>query len=267
MGGLGGSGREPAAGVPFGGYVSLQLAPVAMFRARLSEAGLASLWVAASFPDVVNPSLARTGFGPTCGIGNVREPIAKIQAALGRGLGVSPTCVEVRLVAQHAFEYGVFQAAPPPVLSPYLLEVTVDGKDYTALGHQALREPFPFPYDLHFNRVTASAAVDGLRALVSSTPMRTHLPGVRGLVGGFPVTVEGGRVHLDLAESWTEADAIATNEAALPGDGIERLEADGTIVFTKSTVEALHALTGATMECAHPDRAADQASRILAALS
>jgi len=162
--------------------------------------------------------------------------------------------------------HALFQAAPPHVLPPYLLEVIVDGEDHTELGHEALREPFPFLYDLHFNRVTASAAVDGLRALVSPTATRTHLPGVLGLVGGYPVIVEAGRVHLNLAESWTEADAIGTNEAALPGDGIERIKADGAIVFTVGTVEALYALTGATIECAHPDSAADQARHILAAL-
>jgi hypothetical protein len=159
VGGLDGARGNAAANVPFGGYVSLQLAPMAMFRARLAEANIASAWIAASFPDVINPSLARSGLAPTCGIGNVREPIAKIQASVGRQLEIEPTRVEVRLVAQHAFEYGVFQPSPPPELPPYLLEVTVDGKDCTALGHAALREPFPFPYDLHFNRITASAAI------------------------------------------------------------------------------------------------------------
>ena len=266
VGGLNGPGTSLAERVPFGGYVSLQLAPVATFRTRLAEAGLTSPWIAASFPDVVNPSLARTGFGPTCGVGNVREPVAKIQAVVGRRLSICPTRINVRLVAQHAFEYAIFQATPSRVLPPYLLEVTADGEDHTELGHEALREPFPFPYDLHFNRVTASAAVDGLRALVSPTATRTHLPGVLGLVGGYPVIVEAGRVHLDLAESWTEADAVRTNETALPGDGIERIEADGTIVFTAGTVEALYALTGTIVECAHPNSAADQARLILAAL-
>ncbi|KRE20557.1 hypothetical protein ASE66_06745 [Bosea sp. Root483D1] len=263
VGGLDGATETAAEKVPFGGYVSLQLAPMATFRARLADSGLAARWIAASFPDVINPCLARTGFGPDCGIGNVREPIAKIQASVGRRLGVPPTQVEVRLVAQHAFEYGVFQAQPPTELPPYLLEVTVDGQDRTALGHEALREPFPFPYDLHFNRITASAAIDGMRALLSSSPMRTHLPGVLGLVGGYPVSVEAGRIRLDLPAHWSEAQAIATNEASLPWDGIARIESDGTIVFTAETVEALHALTGTTIESAHPDTAASQAALLL----
>ncbi|MGL4291138.1 MAG: hypothetical protein ACRCVA_32605 [Phreatobacter sp.] len=266
VGGLDGVKESLAASVPFGGYVSLQLAPMAMFRERYAEAGITGRWIAASFPDVINPSLARSGPGPACGIGNVREPIAKIQASIGRQRGIAPARVSVRLVAQHAFEYGVFHPAPPADLPPYLLSVTADGEDLTELGHAALREPFPFPYDLHFNRVTASAALDGMRALVSSEPVRTHLPGVLGLVGGYPVIVDGGDIRLDLAPGWTEAEAIAANEASLPWDGIARIEADGTIVFTAETVRALHALTGATIETAHPRNAADQARLILAAL-
>lgn len=263
VGGLDGGRANAAANVPFGGYVSLQLAPMAMFRARLAEAGIASAWIAASFPDVINPSLARSGLGPTCGIGNVREPIAKIQASVGRSLAVAPTRVAVRLVAQHAFEYGVFQANPPLELPPYLLEVMVGGRDCTKLGHAALREPFPFPYDLHFNRITASAAIDGMRALVAPQPMRTHLPGIRDLVGGYPVIVENGKIRLDLAQGWSEAAAVATNEASLRWDGVESIAADGTIVFTTATIEALRALTGATIESAHPDTAAAQAQRIM----
>ncbi|WP_152015116.1 MULTISPECIES: hypothetical protein [unclassified Bosea (in: a-proteobacteria)] len=263
VGGLDSSAGTPAEKVPFGGYVSLQLAPMAIFRARMADAGLAARWIAASFPDVINPSLARTGPGPDCGIGNVREPIAKIQVSVGRQLRVSPKQVEVRLVAQHAFEYGVFQPQPSAELPPYLLDVTVGGQDHTEMGHAALREPFPFPYDLHFNRITASAAIDGMRALLSASPVRTHLPGVLGLVGGYPVAVEAGRIRLDLPAHWSEAQAIATNEASLPWDGIARIEPDGTIVFTPETVEALRTLTGATIESAHPATAANQAALIL----
>jgi hypothetical protein len=56
------------------------------------------------------------------------------------------------------------------------------------------------------------------------------------------------------------------NEASLPWDGIERVEADGTVVFTAETVKLLHALTGATIESAHPRTAAEHARVILTAL-
>jgi hypothetical protein len=170
-------------------------------------------------------------------------------------------------VAQHAFEYAVFQSNPSTELPPYLLEVVVGGKDYTELGRAAMCEPFPLPYDLYFNRITASAAVDGMRALLAGVATRTHLPGVLGLVGGYPVIVEHGRVRLDLAENWSEAEAVATNEASLWLDGIESVERDGSIVFNTATVEALHTLTGATIERVHPDSAMSQARLIMKFLS
>ncbi len=64
------------------------------------------------------------------------------------------TDVRVKLVAQHAFEYFVFQGKPPGSLPPYRLKVEVGGEDQTALGERMLRAPFTFPFDLHFNRIT-----------------------------------------------------------------------------------------------------------------
>ncbi|MGF7162859.1 hypothetical protein FHS85_004517 [Rhodoligotrophos appendicifer] len=255
-----------ATDVPFAGFASMHLAPTAQLRDRIGEAGIGAVWVAASFPDVVNPCLARTGLGPTCGIGNIQEPIAKIQALVARKLAQPPSALEIRLVAQHAFEYWVFSEAPPDELPPYLLDVRAGGQDHTALGHSALREPFPFPYDLHFNRVTASAAVAGFRALTASSPTKIHLPGIFDLVGGYPVIVDKGRITLD-PHPWTREQAVATNEASLPWDGIEGMDADGTIWFTECTIAALRALTHATIENVGAASAQAQAERILSALS
>ncbi len=266
---MGGSDAKPskAARVPFGGFVSLQLAPMAAFRDRFAESGVAATWVAASFPDVVNPSLWRSGRGPSFGVGNVQEPVPKLQILIGRELAVPPSDVKVKLVAQHAFEYFIFRDRPPDLLPPHRLKVTVHGEDQTPLGERVLREPFTFPYDLHFNRITASATIAALRALASQGPSELHLPGILGLVGGFPVVIEHGAIRLNVAPDWTEEDAVATNEASLPYDGLERIEADGTIIFTREAIAALRELTGATLDHVRPGRAADQAEVILNALN
>lgn len=258
---------DPATGVlPFAALMSLHLAPMSVLRERMAEANLAGLWIGASFPDVINACLTRSGFGPDCGIGNVLEPIPKIQAGVGGAMDVDPGRVEVRLVAQHAFEYYVMREEPSKALPPYLLEVTVNGRDVTDLGHQILREPFPFSYDTHFNRVTASACIAALRAFAEPGPSRTHLPGIRGLVGGYPVTVDGKKIVLDLAESWSREYAIATNEASLSWDGIAAVDDDGTVHFTDETARALHRLTGRLIEGVTPTGAVAQAKLILGAL-
>lgn len=102
-----------------------------------------------------------------------------------------------------------------------------------------------------------------MRALLHPSPVRTRLPGVLGLVGGYPVRVKNGGISLDLANHWTEAQAVAVNESSLRWDGIECIEADGTIIFTDKTTQALHVLTGTIIEQVHPRNAADRARLIM----
>lgn len=260
------AGGAQAAKVPFGGYLSLQLAPMAAFREVIADSGIAATWIAASYPDVVNPILVRSGYGPSFGIGNVQEPIPKLQALVGRELGVSPTEVSVKLVAQHAFEYFVFRENPPESLPPYRLKISVGGQDHTALGERMLRAQFTFPYDLHFNRITASAALAAMRAVAYPEPVPLHLPGILGLVGGYPVVMDRGHVRLNVHPEWSENEAIATNEASLPFDGIGSVEADGTAVFSTQTITALRDLTGKHLDHVTVRGAADQAEIILRAL-
>ncbi|MEM1301487.1 MAG: hypothetical protein AAGH17_02795, partial [Pseudomonadota bacterium] len=199
-----------------------------------------------------------------CGIGNVQEPIAKIQLHVARAVGCRPNEVDVRLVAQHAFEYYVLNATRFDDLPPYLLKVTVDGRDVTDVAETILRDPFPFPYDLHFNRVTASAGIEALRALASDTPVKTHLPGVGRELGGYPVTASANGIEIELPPEWTLDQARAVNQRSLSWDGIEDVTADGTIVFSDNTKRALHDFAGAAPETLTVKNAEQQAASLLA---
>ena len=252
--------------MPFAGYTALHLSLMQKFRNRIAESGVNSVWIGASFPDVINAMLNRTGFGPNYGIGNVQEPIAKIQLGVGRLLNCSPNDVEVKLVAQHAFEYFVLNDHKPEKLPPYLLKATVSEKDVTQIAEDVLREVFPFPYDLHFNRVTASSGLVALHALTGETESSIHLPGIGTLVGGYPVRVDKSSITIDLPDEWSLEQAITVNEASLKWDGIDEMAQDGTIVFTVETQKALRKLLGKNIETLSTETAQDQANDILHAL-
>ena len=258
--------KSSAPRLPFGGYLSLHLSVMSTFRDRLAEADLNGIWIGASYPDVVNPILHRTGFGPLCGIGNVQEPIPKIVAGLSRRLSLPPDQIRVKLVAQHAFEYAVLSDEVTKDLPPHLLHVEAGGRDVTEQARQILLEPFPFTYDLFFNRITASAAIEAFRAILSPKPAAVHLPGVNGLIGGYPVVVHGGCARLDLHSDWTEAQAIDTNCRSLCHDGIEAIDPDGTVHFTETTQKAFAALLGRSVARLEIRGAAQQANDILNAL-
>ena len=76
---------------------------------------------------------------------------------------------------------------------------------------------------------------------------------------------EGVRT-LDLAPEWSEDQAVASNLAALPWDGLQAIEDDGGAVFTAATAKALHALLGRPVESLHPDDAPTLARDLLAAV-
>ena len=130
--------------IPFAGYTALHLSLMQKFRNQIAESGINSIWIGASFPDVINAMLNRTGFGPDYGIGNVQEPIAKIQMGVAQRLTCSPKDVEVKLVAQHAFEYYVLNDHRPDKLPPYLLKATLSGNDVTQIAEDVLRRSSPF---------------------------------------------------------------------------------------------------------------------------
>ena len=259
---------EPSSGpLPFGAYLSLHLAPMAILRDCMAQAAIDTCWIGASYPDVINASLTRSGYGPTCGVGNVQEPIAKIQAGISRVRGVPARDVKVRLVAQHAFEYYAFRANPDGEMPPYLLSAQLNGEDVTALADQVLREPFPFPYDLHFNRVTTSATIAALEAFAAPEPTSTHLPGVLDLPGGYPVTVDGPirdlSISLDLAPGWTRDGAVDVNNRSMKWEGISELEADGTVMYDEATAAELKRMTGMPCDTVTPETAAPLARKLL----
>ena len=253
-------------GMPFATFTALHLSLMVKLRDRLAEVGNVPFWIGASYPDVINAVLNRTGYGPDCGIGNVQEPLAKIQVHVAEIMNCAPQSVRVQLVAQHAFEYFVLNAAEFQELPPYLLKATLDGEDVSAIAAESLRRTFPFPYDLHFNRVTASAGIQAFRALTSDKPTRTHLPGIGRLVGGYPVLASISGITLDLPREWTLEEAVAANEASLRWDGIDEVTGDGIIVYSESTRAAMRTLLGYAPEDVTVKTVETQARDLMAAL-
>lgn len=265
---LAGERADFARRIPFAGWLACHLAPMLAVRRAWAESGLGVPWVGASYPDIVNAILHRTGPGPTCGVGNVDEVVPKIRIAVAAAAGVEPGAVDIRLVAQHALEYYAyrdsgFSAGEAP---PFLLKATAGGRDLSDIARTALMLPCPIPYDLDFNLLTASSAVNLIAALIGHRDARMHAPAPGGLVGGYPVRIAGGTVDLDLPPEWTVGQAEACNMAALPWDGIRSIEADGSVAFTETTAQSLFALLGRAVDGLRPDDAPALARALVAAV-
>jgi len=258
-----------ARAVPFAGWLACHLAPMLAVRRAWADSGLSSPWVGASYPDVVNVILARTGPAPVCGVGNVDEVVPKVRFAVAGKSGCDPAKVKVRLVAQHALEYFVYRerATAPQDAPPFMLHAELDGRDLSAEARAGLFAPFPIPYELDFNLLTAASALKLLPALAGQGAVDMHVPAPNGLPGGYPVRVDGGTVSLDLPQGRSQEEAVASNLASLPWDGLASIEADGAAVFTEIAARRLFDLTGHAYEALHPDAAGNMAAALLAAVA
>ena len=220
----------------FGMWLPWHLLPATQLMTAIRAAGLDTAVVNASFPDVVNPALhARFDHGPDAGAGNVEVCVAQIVRYMTDVESVVPERLRVSLVGSHALlGYG------PDV--PHHLEVTIDGRDVTEQYDLATMLAWPEP--IQWSRVDdfslfAASAVKNAVALLSSDMTRTHVSGARGLPGGYPSLIGGGRVELDLPESLDVDTAVAINQRAGAWDGIERIESDGTVVYTDGSSDAM----------------------------
>ena len=193
----------------------------------------------ASYPDVVSPVLARRGVRRVLGFGNVDELAMVVEEE-----GIPPA--DIRLVAHHSVEAALFSGRPLP---PYRL--TVEGGS-TGTTHRELRRPFPWPSKTRSHVFTASSLVRTVRALLGERPAPIHIPGPLGLPGGYPCLLGAGAVRLRLPPDLPEKEAVAINVEAARADGVERMEADGTVRLTPKARTALKAVFGVEIEAWTP---------------
>jgi hypothetical protein len=211
--------RPSPAGVPYGTWLPLQLTLVRdLMRAR-PRAPVVCL----PYPDGVGPALAPLGLAPALGAGNVGETAPKL-ALLSGG--------DVRLVMHHAVQRYAFPAfaflgdgasEEPPWLA------RVDGCSDERV-RELFHAPWPLPTGTASHDLTAAHTATVVHALLSDEPVRAHAPAPGGRPGGYPVRISRHGVEIDWPD---EAQAVAVNERAQRWDGLERVEPDGTLVFTQ----------------------------------
>ena len=197
-----------------------------------------------SYPDVTHQVLARQGLAPTIGIGNAGMIAKVIEAGLRR----AGTPERVRVLAHHSHVTAAMTAAPARA---HVLAATSAGHPGAAhprvwLGEEA-RAADALAYQgpalassRELNALSCTHAVELTLALLGLGPaLLTSAPGPHGRPGGWPVRVAQGEVTLALPQELSQAEATAWNQAAAAGDGLERIDDDGTVHFTEAARRAL----------------------------
>jgi KR domain len=234
---------EAVARLPYAIWLPLQVPLVRSLMLARRDAGSSTRVVSLPYPDAVGPALAPLGLAPDLGAGNVAETAPKLARLAGPG-------AEVRLVMHHAAQRVAFGAGSYSGVRlrmdgepPWVAEVRVGGE---RLPDDRVRELFRAPLSLPVGRdtheLTAAATAHAVRALLSDEPVATHAPAPGGRPGGYPVRLSRRSIELDLPDWLDEGAAVDVNERAARWDGIERIEPDGTIVFTEPLlgIERVH---------------------------
>ncbi len=233
--------RDILRSATFGMWLPWHLLPATYLGAAIDAAGVETKVVNASFPDVVNKVLwRRYGHGPVAGAGNLEVCVAQLVRYLVDAHQVLLSDLDVKLVGSHALlAYG------PAVGVPHHLRIVVAGRDIS--DEHDLGTMLEWPEPIKWSKVDvfslfAASAVKNALALISEDEIRTHVSGPNGLPGGYPTIIRDGSIDLDLPDDITIEEAIGLNEAAAKWDGIERIESDGTVVYTTQARNAMNEL-------------------------
>jgi hypothetical protein len=133
--------------------------------------------------------------------------------------------------------------------APYYLKAIVDGNDVTGdVDMDQVLAELPKRFRRAGGRdgqiLTASSAAGITLAMADDTGDLMHAPGPAGLPGGYPVRVdaEGGTVVLP--KGLTLEEAIRINEEGQRYDGIEGIDADGTVHYVGEKMAIMKEMIG-----------------------
>ena len=234
----------------FGPWLPMHLTLAVKLMQALKTAGLSPAVVNLAFPDAVNPVLAGLGLAPTCGAGNSDLLRAGIRSAAARRLNVPVRDVAACLLAHHfhvVYFWMELERKESLADHPYFLRVRLRDADVTQeLGAESLLAEAgrALPHGRAIAVRTAASAAEKVRRLLREDESLTHVPGPAGLVGGYDVRLgrSGARVVLPEGVSFSQARAMM--EQTQRGDGIESIQADGTVAFSETAHQAMLQVLG-----------------------
>jgi len=208
----------------FGLTLPLQ-APFAVKVAKaLAERDRPPHFVNACYPDAVNPLLAALGLPIFCGAGNIAVLAAACGAALAPADGQS-----LQMLAHHLH----LRAPGPPAEEARLW---LDGRPCTDVG--GLLAAQRAADGLEVNKLIGCTTAVLLRGILEKDRVEAHVPGPRGLPGGYPVRIERDTIDLDLPEGCSVEESVRWNERAAEADGVT-VSTAGEVRFTMAAREAL----------------------------
>ena len=231
-----------------GPWIPMHLLLVYKLMQAVKKSGVNSLVINSSFPDNVNAVLGKIGLAPNVGIGNIDLIVAPWRKVVSEILNVPLRRVQVYIFGHHYSSYNLGRTGTG-LSAPYYLKIMVEDKDVTEnFKIKELAKEIPLRAKRtpgsQVNWIVAASAVKIILGILNDTNELSHAPGPEGLTGGYPVHINKDGAKVFLPEGMTREKAIQINEEAQKWDGIERIEKDGTVVFTDEAHKTFKDLLG-----------------------
>lgn len=237
-------------GAGLGAFTPIQVVTPLIVGRAIADAGIDAHYMVGNLPDITVPVI--TGIAaaggvkqPACGAGNVGLNQVAFRRQVAQELDVDFERVGVALVSHH-----VHWVAPrEPGYSneaPFLARVSLDGNDISS-SFDDLRALMNRGVVQHYETAAEFSSTTGIlasrvaRALLDDGGARhyLHAPAPNGLPGGYPLCISEGEVNLDLPDDWQPGSAVAAMEACHALDGVQSIDADGSVRFTEMAREIL----------------------------
>ncbi len=248
-----------------GAWLPVQLTLAYKLAQSIQLSEVKTHYINTSLSCLTNPVLGKIGMAPTIGIGNVDVIAPAIQTLVARKLGVPRSFVTLFLVAHH--QHWVYpREAGYQKGAPYYMKLVLGDKDITKdfdTNRVMIDAVKLFPPGIEFTKVSASSAIKNMMALLSDTGIMTHSPSPNGLPGGYPVRLSAKGAEVILPEGLTLEEAIRLNEESQRLDGIERIEEDGTVVFTDYAVNIMKEMLGFDCRQFKPNESEERAKELI----
>lgn len=248
----------------FGMWLPIHLTLQIKLMQALKEADYGGFTITAPYPDVTNCILGKMGLAPTCGVGNIEEIVSKIRYQTSTHLNTPLDSIEVLLVSHHALQPFVF-GNKTGEMPPFYLKIRLEGRDITEELNtgELLTGGYPISNGRKIHFLTGGCAVSVIKSLALEKGRILHTPAPEGLPGGYPVVISREGVRIAKVDGITLAEMIEINERSHKFDGIDRIEDDGTTVFSESASQIFKNEMGYNCDRLKPEESEEMANELI----
>lgn len=244
-----------------GAWLPCQLALSLSLSKSIKDAGLTTFYINTSLSCLTNPVMGKLNLAPTIGIGNIDLIAPAVLTYIAQQKNIDRSRIKTFQVCHHQHWVYPREAGYKPN-APYYLKILIDDMDVTSefdtdtVMFESVKLYSP---GVNFTTVSASSALKNLNAMLYNENLHTHSPGPNGLPGGYPVLLNKQGAEVVLPEDISLNDAIKMNEESGKLDSIEKIEDDGTVIFTDYAYQIMKETLGFNHQSFHAWDAKDLA--------